>query len=74
MKKQFYILIMGLLFSFAAFSQGPRKCGCKTWRQWNSSIPKEEGESRWKRKHYYDVYLNKCLTECRQRLMKREQQ
>lgn len=67
MKKLVFILILSILFSSNAFSQSPRKCGCKTWRQWNSSIPQSKGESRWKRKHLYDRYLNECIIQCRQR-------
>lgn len=70
MKKQFIVLITVLLTSICAFSQSPRKCGCKTWREWNSEVPKGTDDTRWKRKHNYDVYLNKCLTDCRQRLIR----
>ena len=73
MKKFFFSLILCMLFSFAGSAQSPRKCGCKTWRQWSSSIPKKEGESRWKRRHLYDVYLNECITECRKKLIKEQQ-
>jgi len=66
-EEAFFVLILCSLFSLAAFSQSPRKCGCKTWRQWNSSIPKSPGESRWKRRHLYEVYLHQCIIDCRQR-------
>lgn len=67
MKKISFILGLFLLFSVNGFSQSLRKCGCKSWRQWNSSIPKSKGESRWKRKYLYDKYLNACIIDCRKR-------
>jgi hypothetical protein len=70
MKKRVTVLMIGLCFSLGAFSQSPRKCGCKTWRQWNSSIPKNEGESRWKRRQMYDVYLHQCIMDCRKKMIK----
>jgi len=57
MNKFRFGVIVCVLFSLTTFAQSPRKCGCKTWRQWNASIPKKEEESRWKRRHLYDVYL-----------------
>lgn len=73
MKKYLSILTIGLFFSFTAPAQSPRKCGCKTWRQWSTSIPKKEGESRWKRRQLYDAYLHQCMIDCREKMLKEQQ-
>jgi len=57
MKKLVFSVFLCVLFSSDSFSQSPRRCGCKTWRQWKASIPNTEGESRWKRRVLYDKYL-----------------
>jgi len=56
MRRYFIALFIVCSVSQPGFSQGLRRCGCKTWRAWNTSTPKEENEGSWKRKQNYEKY------------------
>jgi len=72
MRRYFIALFIVCLVSQPGFSQGLRRCGCKTWRAWNTSTPKEENEGSWKRKQNYEKYKHECIIACRQELERRQ--
>jgi hypothetical protein len=69
MKKIFSLLII-LTVHQSVFSQSPRQCGCKTWKEWRSELPASD-ESRSNKKKQYNEYLEGCLKTCREKTVKK---
>jgi hypothetical protein len=65
MKKYLLILLLTFLLQDKSFSQSLRRCGCQTWREWNSSNQGAEN-SRRERIRNYEKYKQECIRICRE--------
>jgi hypothetical protein len=64
MKSIVFVLIV-LACSKQGFAQSPRKCGCKTFRQWSRDASELKEANRRNKKKEYNTYLVECLNNCR---------
>ena len=65
--KNSLLIVLTLLLSSGASSQSFRKCGCKTWKEWNTSNPIIAENSRRERVRNYEKYKHECIEACKKK-------